>query len=180
MRKIISLLTAMAIFCAGCATARYPSVYKVDGSEVKKFEELDDDKSLKMIALIYNVRHETWEDGIARSLALEEYLGMLSRRKTPYLKQSGVFDIKYDKADIKKWKDEDLMKLYDILLPKAEAYYIDVAPDLSEAKNAERIVYLTSVSVIAREFKARNDTRNAIAIAGQVVATVLSAALAMI
>jgi len=173
----------MACLCAalsGCATMRYPSAYKVEGKEVKDFKDLDDDQALKVVALIYNLKHECWEDGIARSIALEEYLKLLVKRNSQYVKNSGIFDTKYDKVKISSWKDEDLMKLYDSLVPKARDYYTECAPELTETQNAQRITYLTAINVAIKELKKRDVTQKVAAVAGQVLVTALSVALSMI
>jgi hypothetical protein len=175
---VVSL--TLAASSSGCATMRYPRAYKIEGKEYKEFKELDDERALKVVALIYNVKHEVWEDDIARSLALEEYLGLLAKRKSKYIKDSGIFDIKYEKAKISTWEDEDLVKLYDTLAPKADAYYIDSARELTETKNAERIVYLTAVNVIVKELKKRDITRKVVLLAGQVLTTALTVALSLI
>jgi len=159
---------------------RYPSAYKVEGKEFKEFRDLDDERALKVVALIYNVKHESWEDGIARSLALEEFQGLLEKRSSKYVKKSGIFDIAYDKVKISTWNDEDLLKLYDCLAPKAACYYQDRASELTEIENAERITYLTAINSLVKELKKRDITRKAMAIAGQVLTTALTVALSMI
>ncbi|MDP2913770.1 MAG: hypothetical protein Q8N91_07210 [Candidatus Omnitrophota bacterium] len=159
---------------------RYPSSYKVAGKEAKEFKELDDERALKLVVLIYNVKHESWEDGIARSVALQEYISLLAKRKSLYLRNSGVFDISYEKINLSTWKDEDLIKLYDTLEPKASTYYVDVAPELTEIQNAERIIYLTAESAVATEMKKRNNTRNAVTIATQILVGILTVALSII
>ena len=159
---------------------QYPSAYKVEGKEIGEFKDLDDDKALKVVALIYNVSGDTWEDGIARSIALEEYMKLLANRKSKYIKSSGIFDMKYEKVKLSSWEAEDLEKLYDILASKAENYYMDAAPELTETQNASRIVCLTAINSVERELKKRNNTKGAMAVAGQVLMTVLSTALSMI
>ena len=158
----------------------YPKTYKVEGREVKEFKELDDDKALKLVVLIYNVKHEQWEESIARSIALQEYIGLLAKRKSAYLKKSGIFEVKYDRVNLKKWKDQDLIKLYESLIPKSETYYVDEAPQLSETQNADRIMYLTAMSAIDTEMKKRDNTRNVATVAGQVLLGALTVALSML
>lgn len=156
---------------------RYPSAYKVEGKEVREFKDLDDDKALKAVVLMYNAKSDIWEDSIARSIALEEYLKLLKKRRSAYIRKSGIFNIKYDKVKISKMKDADLERLYDALIPKAELYRMDSAPELSERQNAGRIIYLTAISSVITEMKRRNNTRNIISIAGQVLITALTVAL---
>jgi len=165
---------------SGCATTRYPSAYKIEGMEVKEFKELDDERALKILALIYNVRHENWEDGIARSLTLEEYLNLIRKRKSKYIKKSGIFEIEYEKVKLSKWKDKDLVRLYDILSPKAGEYYMDFAQELSEKENAQRIVYLTAINSVSKELKKRDIAYKALSIAGQILGTLLTVALSLI
>ncbi len=175
-----ALIICLSLIVCGCAAMRYPGAYKVEGREFKEFKDLDDERALKLVALIYNVKTQCWEDGIARGIALEEYQGLLAKRKSPYIKNSGIFDIKYDKANIPSWKDGDLARLYDCLYPKANAYYADSAPELSETQNARRIVFLTAVNAVIRELKKRDITRKAVMIAGQVLTTALTVALSLI
>ena len=159
---------------------RYPSVYKVEGQEFREFKELDDDKVVKMIVQIYNVKSEVWEDGIARSISLQTYLDLAKKRNSAYINKSGVFGMEYDKVNISSWKDEDLEKLFDSLAPKARQFYMDSAPELNEMQNANRVIYLTSVSAINKELHKRKNTRDAISVASQLLDGALSIALGMI
>ncbi|MCM8791258.1 MAG: hypothetical protein NC938_06145 [Candidatus Omnitrophica bacterium] len=173
----------MICLCAaicGCATMRYPCAYKVEGVEFREFKDLDDDKALKLVALIYNVRTDCWEDGIARSVTLDEYIGLLRKRNSPYVRNSGIFDIKYEKVKLSTWKDNDLVKLYESLEPKAAQYYLDCAPELTESQNARRIVYLTGISCVVKELKKRDISQKAVMVAAQVLSAALTIALAMI
>jgi hypothetical protein len=159
---------------------RYPCAYKVEGAEFKDFGQIDDDRALKVVALIYNVRPEGWEDGIARSLALQDYLGLLAKRRSQYVKRSGIFDISFEKVKLASWTDDDLVRLYDCLEPKARVYYSDSAPELSETQNARRIVYLTGINSVIAEMKKRDITRKTLEIAGQVLSTALMVAMSLI
>jgi hypothetical protein len=181
--KKLSLL-AMTVFLilalTGCATMRYPTCFKVEGKEFREFKDLDDDKALKVLALIYNVQPVTYDDGVARRIAIEEYQNLLSKRRSRYVNDSGIFQIKYDKVSLKSWTTEDLAKFYQSMYPKAACYYQDAAPELSEKQNAERIVYVTAVNAAAKELKRRDSADQAMTFAGQALAGALSIALAMI
>ena len=169
-----------AVMLSGCATMRYPGAYKVEGKEFKEFKDLDDERALKVVALIYNVNHEAWEDGIARSIALEEFQGLLKKRNSKYIKKSGIFAIAYEKVKISAWSDEDLMKLYDSLAPKADRYYENRAPEITEIENAQRITYLTAINSIVKELKKRDIAQKAMAIVSKVLTTALTVALSII
>ena len=177
-RAALALILCVAL--AGCATMRYPCAYKIEGQEFKEFKDLDDERALKIVALIYNVQPDSWETGIARSVTLEEYQGLLKKRNSAYVKSSGIFDIQYDRVKFPAWKDQDLIKLYDALAPRACRYYADSAPELNELENARRIVYLTGTAAVVRELKKRDLTQRVMTVAGQVLASALSIALAMI
>lgn len=176
----LAVFTTLCFVLPGCATMRYPRDYKVEGHEFREFKEMDDDHALKTVALIYNVRHDEWEDSIARSIALDEYLKLLAKRKSAYIKNSGILEVKYTKVDISAWTDDELEKLCDLLVPKAEAYYKEDVEGLSEIKNAERIVYVTALNSTMRELKKRSNTRDAIMVATQVLGAVVTIALGMI
>lgn len=183
MRPPVLVLTALLCTCAitsGCATIRYPTSYRIEGKEAKEFKDLDDEKALKLVVAIYNVKYEDWEDGIARSIALQEYIGMLGKRKSAYLKDSGVFEMQYDKVKLPSWNDDDLMKLYDSLEPKARPYYLDASAELTEVQNTARIMFLTAESVVAAEMKKRNMRHTTLAVATQVLVGVLTMALSLI
>lgn len=177
--NITVMLICLAALLSGCATMRYPHTYKVEGKEFAEFKDLDDEKALKVVALIYNVKHECSEDSAARSIALEEYLILLSKRNSPYVKNSGIFNEKYEKVRLSTYGDEELLALYQCLEPKA-LEYAGGSRELTEAQNAERIVYLTAINAIVKEMKKRDITQKAITIAGQVLSTALTVALAMI
>ena len=178
--RIIMLVTVVSFAISGCVTMSRPTAYKVEGKEYTQFKEMDDDRALKLVALIYNVQTETWEDGIARSIALEDYMTLLAKRKSKYIKNSGIFEAKYEKVKFTSWKNEDLIKLFEVLSPKADAYYMDAAPELTEIQNARRIVYLTAINAIDTEMKKRRNTQGAVSIASQILMTALSVALSMI
>ena len=88
----------MILLCAcaalsGCATMRYPKDFKVEGRQVTDFKQLDDEKALKLVVLIYNIKPQDSEDRIARSISLDEYIKLLAKRNSPYLKKSGIFKV---------------------------------------------------------------------------------------
>ncbi len=158
----------------------YPSVYKVEGKELKEFKELTDDQVIKVIVLIYNMKHDVWEENTARSIALEEYIALAKKRNSAYIKKSGVFEMEYEKINIKKWQDEDLKKLYEDLSPKARQYYMDSASELTEIQNADRLLYLTAVNAVVKELQSRKNKQDAFDIAGRCLVGALSIALSFI
>jgi hypothetical protein len=159
---------------------RYPSDFKVDGREVKDFKQLDDEKALKLVVLVYNIKPQDNEDRIARSISLDEYIKLLAKRNSPYLKKSGIFKVQYKKAKLKSWGEQALVDLYNALAPKAEKYYIDRPPEVTDSMNTERIMYLTAMSAIDTELRRRDNTRSAMSVAGQVLMGALTIALSLL
>jgi len=177
--RILAVLCLCALL-SGCATMRYPSTFKVEGKEVRDFKELDDERALKLAVLIYNIKPQDKEDGIARSISLDVYIGLLAKRNSAYLKKSGIFKVQYKKVKLKDWKDQNLASLYEALSPRAEKYYVDPGPELSDIQNTERIMYLTAMSAIDTELRRRDNTRSVVSVAGQILMGALSIALSML
>ena len=180
--KIAAILavTCLVLASSGCATTRLPLGYKVEGKEYISFKDLGDDQAMKMFALIYNIKTDEWADGVAKSLALSEFRELLKKRKSKYIKSSGIFDVEFEKVDLKKWTDHDLVKVYEALEPKAKAYYESSAANLTEEENATRVMYLTAMSAIVKDLQKRETTRSAMQVAGEVLTIALSVALSLI
>lgn len=152
----------------------------MEGQELVRFKDLSDDQALKMVVLIYNVKPELWEDEISRSITLSEYMALLKKRHSKYVKNSGIFDLEYKKENLKKWSDEDLLKIFNALDSKSRNYYEMTAGELSERENAVRIMRLTAMSVIVKELKTRTGTRAAMQVLGQALTVALSIAISVI
>jgi len=178
--RLTAFLACLAVILCGCATMRYPRAFKIEGKEFKEFKEIDDEKALKLVAQIYNLRHESWEEDMARKISLDEYISILRGRKSAYLRKSGIFNIKYEKIKLSLWKKEDLEKLYDLLEIRTENYHIETAYKLTELENAKRITYLTAINCVARELEKRENTDKVIATTGQILVTALSVAMQML
>lgn len=144
------------------------------------FKDLSDDQAMKMFALIYNLKVDTWEDETAKGIALSEFREFLKKRKSKFIKKSGIFEVEIEKVDLKKWTDHDLMKVYNALEPKARVYYESSAADLSEEENARRVMYLTAMSAIVKDLRNRETTQGALQVAGDVLMIALSVALSFI
>ncbi len=182
VRLSIALIVMVACLSviSGCATMSYPSAYKVEGKEVKDFKGLSDEQALKIVALIYNTSRETWEDRMARDIALNEYVTLLKKRHSAYINKSGIFNMQYDKTNLSSWKRDDLIKLYDALGSAANSYYMDSAHDLTEIENAKRIAYLTAINSIEKELKKRDSSKNVAAIAVNALGAAILFALSMV
>lgn len=178
---LVSISVYSAVFFAsGCATMHYPKNYVVEGKVVNEFKELDDERALKLVAMIYNVKPEQWEEEVARNISLKEYVGLLKKKNSAYLKKSGVFEMQYDDVNLKTWKDADLAKLYKAIMPKAREYYVETGPELSDMQNTERIIYLTALSAVRTEMDRRGNMRNIVSVGSQILVGALSIALSMI
>ncbi len=182
MKKHFLLLTIAALCCSltGCATTRQQLGYKVEGKEYKTFEELDDDKALKMVVMIYNVNTNSEEEITAKNIALTKYMKILKARNSKYLKESGVFDLSYEKIYLSKWHEEDLVRIFKHLQYQPEKYDFETTTELTEQQNTRRIVYLTAMVALAEEVKNRDNTRYAMDMFGNLLGIALAVAVSVI
>jgi hypothetical protein len=179
--KRFTFLTILMVLCllvTGCATTKhYKHSFKIEGKEYKKFKDLDDEQALQMVVMFYNVPEETYEDGVARGLTLEMYMEALEKRKSEYLKSSGVFDLAYKKVELKTWDDQNLVNVYDALEKKVINQGFRLISELSERESAVKIVRLTGMNSIVQELKNRQITREAWGVAAQLLTVALQVAL---
>ncbi len=182
MKRYLFLLIVIALCFSltGCATTRQQLGYKVEGKEYKTFEELDDDKALKMVVMIYNVNTNSQEEIAAKNIALTKYMRILKGRNSKYLKESGVFDLGYEKIYLNKWHDEDLRRVFKYLQSQPEKYDFETTAELTEQQNTRRIVYLTAMVSIAEEVKKRDNSRYAMDVFGNMLGVAIAVAVSLI
>ncbi|MDP8298732.1 MAG: hypothetical protein P9L88_02340 [Candidatus Tantalella remota] len=181
-KRFISLflVLALAFVITGCATTRHHFGYKVDGKAYTKFDELTDEQALKMTILVFNVRTEAYDDGVARSVTLTELMEQLKKRKSSYLKNSKVFELHYETIDIESWSDDDLIGMYNALEAKMSVYNGRDIVALSDRENALRIARITGMTEMVNELKRRQNKRQAWNIFAQVLTTALQVAITAI
>ena len=179
-----ALILGLVVFCmilTGCASLKHQKMgYKVDGVEFKTFKDLSDEQALKVTVMVYNVAGETPEEKIARSITLSEMIELLKKRKSAYLKNSGIFDMTYEEVDLKSWSDDDLTKVYHALKNRVDISNYRSISSLTEEENAHRIVYLTGMTAIVAELQKRDNVRQTWSVVGQVLMTALSIAVSAI
>ncbi len=182
IRKCGIFILAVLVYAAisGCASTKAHYGYKVDGQQYASFKELDDEQSLKMVVMLYNVPTETYEDKTAKNITITKYMELLQKRKSDYIAGSGVFDLQYEKIDLKVWPEDDLISVYRALAEKPGVYDHQTTHELSENDNATKIVRLTGMEEIVRELRNRQNTRQAWSILAQVLTIALNVALAAI
>ena len=175
------LVASVFFFVAGCATTKFSYKYKIDGEEHADFTKLSDEQALKAAVMTYNVKTESADELIAKTLTLQSQMDMLSKRKSSYIKDSGVFDqIKFDRLDLKTWTDDDLILAYNSLKDKANLSYNKPSAALDERENARRIVYMTGMQALVNELEHRENTKQAWAVASQLLSAALTVAVSMI
>ncbi|MEA3489385.1 MAG: hypothetical protein U9R44_03460 [Candidatus Omnitrophota bacterium] len=178
--SFIILFFCLCALLSGCATTKHHYGYKLEGKEYKTFAELDDEHALMMIVMIFNVPAETFEDGVAKNITISRFMETLGKRKSAYLKNSGVFGLAHEKVELKNWNDDDLLAVYNALEPKVSAHYLKPVSELSDRENAARIVRLTGMSAVVSELRKRSNTRQAWNVLAQVLVVALNVALAAI
>ena len=176
------LLTAfICFFMAGCATTKFRYNYKIDGEECADFNKLSDEQALKAVVMTYNVKTESADELIAKTLTLQSQMDMIAKRKSAYIKSSGVFDeIKFDRLDLKTWTDDDLILAYNTLKDKGNLSYDKPSATLNEKENARRIIYMTGMQALVNELERRENTRQAWGVAAQLLSAALTVAVSMI
>ncbi|MFQ5953091.1 MAG: hypothetical protein ACE5JK_06775 [Candidatus Omnitrophota bacterium] len=174
------MILCASLALSGCATTRHLHGYKVGEMEYMSFEDLDDANALKMVVMFHNVPAETYEESVAKNLTIGTYTELLKNRKSKYLKESGVFEIAYEKINLKKWEAEDLLAVFEALEIKSNKYKFMPVSTLKAEENAERIIHLTSMSLIASEFRGRVNAQRAWGFLGQALTVALGIALSVI
>jgi hypothetical protein len=178
--RILSILLCASLLLSGCASGKYAHGYKVGEQEFVAFDDLSDENALKMVVLIHNVPAETYEEGVAKNLALKEYTGLLKKRNSKYLKESGIFELTYDKINFNEWDDEDLLTIFEALERKSNKYKYTPVSSLTDKENAARIVHFTGMAILAKELKKRINTQRAWAFVSNALTVALGVALAFI
>ena len=79
------LVTSICFFTAGCATTKFRYNYKVDGEEYADFNKLSDEQALKAVVMTYNVKTDSADELIAKTLTLQSQMDMLFKRKSAYI-----------------------------------------------------------------------------------------------
>lgn len=180
-KRFIFLIAVLSLALAGCATTKTQQYgYKVEGKEYRKFEELNDDEAMKVVISFFNVPEETYEDGVAKGLTIEKYMGVLEKRKSKYIKDSGIFSLAYQEIDLKLWNDQDLVTVYEALERRTIEYRYAPVATLSERENALRICRLTGMSCLVSELRRRKNTQEAWGVVAQVLTIGLQVALSML
>jgi hypothetical protein len=180
-RSLLLLVLSAVFLASGCATTKYDYKYRIDGQEYGDFKNLSDEAALKAVVMTYNVKTESADELIAKTLTLQTQMDMLAKRKSAYIRSSGVFEqIKFDRLDLKTWTDDELILAYNTLKEKTILSYDKPSDTLTEQENARRIVYMAGMQVIVNELEKRENTKQAWAVAAQLLSTALTVAVSMI
>lgn len=178
--RILSILLCASLLLSGCASTKFAHGYKIGEKEFVQFKDLNDENALKMVVLLHNVSAETYEEGVAKNLTIEEYTKLLKKRNSKYLKESGVFELAYDKINFNEWGDEDLLTIFEALERKSNKYKYEPVSSLTDQENASRIVHFAGMAMIAKELKKRTNTQRAWAFISNALTVALGVALAFI
>ncbi len=176
---VLTLAVVFLFFLSGCATTKFPHTYRLEGKEYRDFKSLDDEAALKAVVMTYNVPVEPGPEETAKALTLQVQMELLEKRRTEYIKASGVFEkIKFEKIDLKIWSEEDLLSVYNELRGRFTAF--QGLKEISEEQNAKKIIYLVGMQSLVNELEKRENTRQAWRVAAQLISTALSVAVSLI
>lgn len=170
----------MVIALAGCATTGGGDIHARAGQHATKFKKLSDEEALKIVAAVYNCRSEAPMDMTAKNITLGTYIDDLKKRRSKYLEDSGVFQLSFDREDIKKWTDRQIVETFRALETKALQYERTGEADLREEEKTAQLIRLTAMDAIYREGKRRDLFRNILEASMRALTIAASIAAAMI
>jgi len=175
---VLTLILSLAL--PGCATSGSKLSYVKGENRDKLLKDVSDEKALDTAVMIYNARPQSSEDEISRSIAFDEYINALKKRKSAFLKESGVFELKCEPADLKKLTDSQILELYDYLDERVKNVDLQALPEATEDENSWRIIHMTARDAVAREGYRREGLRNLWTVFGQVLNVALAVAVSAI
>lgn len=176
----MAVILSLGLLSGGCASTGSKLAYDKQSDKYELLDDVSDEKALETYTLIYNVQPRTWELETAKNLSLEEFSEALKKRKSRFIKESGVFDLEYNKVDLKNWSDTQLLEFYDHLDARVKNIDISAIPESTDDENALRIIYMSARDRIAREGYRREGLRNFWTIFGQVINVALAVAISAI
>jgi predicted small secreted protein len=178
MRRFFAVILC-CFLAAGCSTTNTMG-FREGSGEQGKFKSLSDEEALAMVAEIYNVAPETEKDGIAKNIALAEYIKELKKRRSKYIEASGIYELGYVDVDIRKWSDTEIVEYYTYLSSRVKEYEAVKSLELTDRWKAEVSMYVTARNAVFQEGKRRDHVRQFVEIAGTVLVAALNAAIAAI
>jgi len=176
------MFLCLALALNGCVTAGHQLKYKyvLEGKEYKNLKELNDDQALEMGALIYNARVETSAEKAAKNLTIERYLDDLRKRRSKKIKESGILELEYEEVDLKGWKREELVGMFESLKAQIDYSASQPSENTTERENARMIIHATGINSIVSELKRRQDTETFWQVFSQVLVIAANVALSLI
>ena len=176
---ILAILFFSHLCIAGCATSRNHMKGPV-AVDYRHLRGLDDSAALNRVAEIYNTPVETKAEEVAKNLALEDFIEELKSRRSEVIEQSGIFDVQYERIELKNWRDEDLVETFEVLQSRAKMHDARPVSRLTHKEKIIRIIHVKGMDSIYDEFKKRDTTKNVLSFLGQVLGVALSVAAGMV
>ena len=181
IKRLLILTLCISIAGAGCAGTKGNIIgYSEENPEAKKFKDLSDREALNMVVVIYNVEPRDNEDNLAKTIAIQTYMAEMKKRKSKYLKESGIFEVEVTEIDLKKWDDKKVAALYKYLDDKIYAGAWDRLSELPGDEKDLMVIRMTARDVLYKEGRTRDVVRQSAEVAGHVLMTALSIAASMI
>ncbi|GEM_PF-2367721 len=121
LRKIKILpVILLCIGVSGCAATSTKFGHMASNVENMHFKELDDEQLLILFHRIYNEPVQTQVDEIAKDITITAFMIALDSRRSKVIKGSGVVEKPYEKVELDKWTDDELLILYNSLWEELE------------------------------------------------------------
>ncbi|MBD3425804.1 MAG: hypothetical protein GF409_01075 [Candidatus Omnitrophica bacterium] len=187
----ISVASLLFLSVAGCAT----SSKKPDelGMNVHKMhmKALGDQEALALFERVYNYDPKTPVDRKAKDITVTAFMSALDYRCSKVIADSGVFQRPYNKVELGKWSDEELLDFYNSLYRKrvesdtgpevvneirdvdGKIYWTfsDAPEEEIEKEDTQEIIQLTALYAVDGERDKRSRTKGAWKATGNAIAT---------
>jgi len=178
----VVMTVAMCVSVYGCASTgnNAKGIYISEKAEYKEFKELTDQEAVDMVCRIYNVIARTRFEEMAKSIALSEYMKALGKRKSALVRDSGILNVEYEKVDIRKWTNDEIISFNSLLNARLAKYSTEPLAYLTDEENIERVVFLTARECVASDIKRRQGFEYGMGVAEMLLGAAASAALSFI
>ena len=107
----------MCLILAGCTTTRTATKTGYITGDVREtqLKGLTDSEALELFEGVYSEPVEDRTDTVAKNLTITAFMRAFKSMNSKEIKKSGVMNRKYEKVDLDKWTDNELVLMYDDL-----------------------------------------------------------------
>jgi len=176
----MTIVLIILLLSSGCASTHHKYI-RSSGKEIHEaLKGLSDTETLEQGADLFNLRTDIRSEEIAKSLTIDEFIKWIKKRKSQVINESGILSLEYEKINIKKLSDDELVATIGILKSNADILSNKLKENLTKKEITMRLIYSTSMNIIAREMKRRDDAARGMSLFREAIITALSIAISAI